>query len=195
MASCTLELRVEAAQEIEDEKAAELQVLKVAEEVDLRATDDIFDCFLKTNMHLGRRLTEDEIMNTKSLPWRGDQARYERYSIPYLATLFCYGAFDKHTVNIKLNSNGFLFDPIVGANKWPHPRHKRYDWVVVPPALHSKFPRIKRFMRDHGLEEMRIFYHGKEQRMDVQLWAADTNTSPHVLITFEQGYPWVDERK
>lgn len=75
-------------------------------------------------------------------------------------------------------------------------KHNIDGWVVVSSFQHERFPRVCAFMRSFGLDRMKIFYHHTTKRLDMKLLARADQTHPmHVVITFEAGFPYVDENE
>lgn len=161
--------------------------------VDFEKIDTIFEAFMTTNEHWGSHASARDVIGR--MREFNTYYVYKHNNIRYCATTKLVHNADNLWANIKLNSNGFVFEEL-RAKPFAHRRHNLDGWVVVSSFQHERFPRVCAFMRSFGLDRMKIFYHHTTKRLDMKLLARADQTHPmHVVITFEAGFPYVDENE
>ncbi|KAL6055316.1 hypothetical protein QOT17_016859 [Balamuthia mandrillaris] len=143
--------------------------------------DNVFQEFLNTNVRQGKTWTLDEMLC--DVREKNFYFHYEHDSIPYFATVFLYEAPDANWLNIKLVNNGFVYQPRLGE---PISRHE------LQGLLDGKV--------EYAGGRRVVFYNHQHNRLDIKIWKrtddpsdASTSTSttslPHLMITYEPGYP------
>ncbi|KAJ3326869.1 hypothetical protein HDU76_012559 [Blyttiomyces sp. JEL0837] len=154
--------------------------------------DDVFDCFIRTNAHRGANWSLQDMLTRSSYDRRG--FRFVHLDTLYRAEVFLYRGEDADWVNIKLVNNGFSYIPKAG--RLVPPRHNADGWVLV--ALGTDDVVLDRFCQhinavpNSPFTSTRIFYNNKHHRLDIKVYSQVADV-PHVLVTFEDGYPYYDE--
>jgi len=157
--------------------------------VNFKELDDIFRQFLATNENYAGHWDAPRLLDISDCDKRG--MIYSHFDIPYLATVFLYKG-PKLWLNIKLNNDGFVYSPSVGATPFPFVRHRSLGWGRVSLDDHRKFACVRSFMATAKCNKMIIYYHAEAERVDIKLYPSD-GKGMCVLISFEKGHPWVDE--
>lgn len=150
--------------------------------------DDVFHAFLETNMRQGAHMTLEQILTTTLTQGRRF-LRYEHASIPYLATLYLYQGPDADWVCVKLCNNGFWYMKRPGET---FARHHSSGWISLPDCF-SQFKHTKAAL-PASYSRLAVFYNFNVQRLDIKLYSDDTSKAPNLLITYEPGVPYDDDR-
>lgn len=147
--------------------------------------DSVLTAFLETNTYRGSHYTLPELLNTPHKRF----FLFYHYSIPYLATVFPVDGATATWVNIKLCNDGFAYKPREGT---PIARHQSTNWVALPIPTFSPYVHTIHATFSSTHKQIRAFYNFPMSRLDLKLYPRDP-TGTHILITFEPGYPYVDE--
>ena len=96
---------------------------------------------------------------------------------------------DADWLNIKLYNDGFVYIEKSGLRVQ---RHMSRDWIALPEDKFLPYiPRLSAAV--HPLYgRMQAFYNCGQQRFDIKLYPREAHT-PHLIVTFEPGYPDRDE--
>jgi hypothetical protein len=147
--------------------------------------DGVIGAFFNTNIWRGKNFTLDDLLKVSSKRY----FRYEHLSIPYRATVTRIEDCDATWQCLKLANNGFQYTAKSGERI---SRHKYNGWIVLGvQEFLQHFPTLQRKVKG-AYDEAQVFYTFEERRVDVKLYPSD-ETLPHLMITFEEGYPdWSD---
>jgi hypothetical protein len=147
--------------------------------------DGVIGAFLNTNTWQGRNFTLNDLLKVSSKRY----FRYEHLSIPYRATVTRIEDYDATWLCLKLANNGFQYTAKSGERI---SRYKFNSWIALEVQdFLQHFPTLQRKVKG-TYDEARVFYTFEERRVDIKLYPSD-ETLPHLMITFEEGYPyWSD---
>ena len=147
----------------------------------LETLDGIFDAFMKTNLHMQRHYSLDEILALTGKCF----FRYEHFSVPYRGTVTTIRDEEAEWRCIKLANNGFLYTPKAGARV---SRHKYRTWT--PLGFENGLQQFQKLQQATAREYggARAFYTFEERRVDIKLYPKRPGTV-HLMITWEDGYP------
>jgi hypothetical protein len=142
--------------------------------------DSVFTEFVATNDYRGEHYSFSELLNIS-----GKLIRFYHRSVPYIATIFTIHSHDADWLNIKLCNDGFVYSQTQGTTS--------AGWI----ALSENMPYISGIIStvEPFYQCARSVYSHTQQRFDIKLYPRDDASSdiPHVLITFEPGYPDRDD--
>lgn len=113
---------------------------------------------------------------------------YFHASIPYVSTVFLISRNGERWVNLKINTDGYVFARKLSTARVA--RHNHDQWVQIPRSQHAKFEGVIAHVQPPW-EKVKIWYNEHVKKIDIKLFSADAGT-PHLLIGFEQGFPDMD---
>jgi hypothetical protein len=150
--------------------------------------DEVFHQFLETNMYRGRHWDVLELLAYSALSKRF--FKFEHLAIPYLATLVMRDGHDASWLNIKLCNDSFVYEEKRTQDKhyfW----HESQGWQSLPKEqCLDHLSRLQAFATGR-YEKFVTHYNALECRLDIQLFPISGVAGvPHLLITFENGYPF-----
>jgi len=152
----------------------------------LNLLDTVFKAFLMTNVFRGQNYQLRDLFLVKSRRY----FKFEHMSIPYLATVFTVEGHDADWLNIKLCNDGFEYLAKPGK---PISRHCSDKWVSLPPGNVLPYFTSTVAAAKPYFSSARVFYNVHECRLDMKFFPKDTNTTPAMIVTYEPGYPYMDE--
>lgn len=159
--------------------------------VRLRDLDNIFRCFVNTNIVRGTHLSMDQIIaETTAVGGRKLHFSYEHMNVKYMATTYVYTGPDADWIDIKLANNGYNYVNPVRGERIPAPRHNSDGWIVLPKFQQREFQVLTDCLQ---ADEIAIMYNSEQHRVDMIVFPS-TPQGFHYMITFEDGTPYVDAR-
>ena len=151
---------------------------------------EVFQEFLQTN-HWNLRSTSD-LLEYAARITRKQFGVYVHAGIPYLSTLFMVDSVWQGKLqawlNIKLNTNGFIFQRLATQSRLA--RHNDDRWVRLGHAKETKYDGILSQFPPHF--SYKIYYNEHVKKVEIKLFSNSVD-APCVLISFEQGFPAMDE--
>ncbi|PNW80421.1 hypothetical protein CHLRE_07g317000v5 [Chlamydomonas reinhardtii] len=178
--------------------------------------DDVIVGFVNTNEFKQRRYTVQELMTCAPSWGRPKHFKFVHAEIPYLATVDFWEGSQVDFVVIRLPNNGFTYRNLpcnlpcimstapgaaplrAHAHSGRHEeeeihRHRHDGWVELDGTLLMEFfPGLAKSL-GANFTSILFFYNYKHQRIDMQLFT-DDSCAPGLMLTFELGYPYVDDQ-
>lgn len=170
----------------EDLESANATIVYLEKFHQFELLDSVFTQFLETNTYRGAHYSLTKLLDVK-FP-RVFQFRH--LSFPYVSTVFTVDGYDTDWVNIKLCNDGFVYIEKKGVRVQ---RHMSKDWVALPEDMQymQYIPGLCAAVKPL-YSSMRAFYNYGQKRFDIKLYPQDAHT-PHLIVTFEPGYPDGDD--
>ncbi|PNH06782.1 hypothetical protein TSOC_006804 [Tetrabaena socialis] len=155
--------------------------------------DEVFDAFIASNEFKQRRYTASELITCASSWGRPKHLKFEHAGITYLATVDFWEGPEVDFINIRLPNNGFTYAHSGQREEDEIFRHRCGGWVELNGTLLMEFfPNLGKIV-GNDFTSIVFYYNYKEQRIDMQLFTDDPS-APGLQLTFEPGYPYVDEQ-
>lgn len=152
--------------------------------------DSVFSEFSATNQYRNKHYSFADMLGMKTRHPR--YLKFMHSSVPYLATVFLVDDTDCDWLNIKLCNNGFVYSMKQGLELH---RHKCDGWIALAKhKYHAYLPHIMSAF-EPLYQDNQAFYNYKHQRFDLKFFPRDSAPpgTPHVILTFEPGYPHGDD--
>ncbi|GIL87131.1 hypothetical protein Vretifemale_15247 [Volvox reticuliferus] len=153
--------------------------------------DEVVVAFFTTNAFKQRRYTAQELLTCASSWGRAKHFKFVHASIPYLATIDFWEGPDVDFVVIRLPNNGFTYTRSGATEEFS--RHRRGGWIELDGMLVMEFFPGLAGIIPNIFTKIVFYYNYTHECIDMQLFTDDPGATG-LMLTFEPGYPYVDDR-